>query len=222
MEQEPKQIKSKHRVINYGEVFTAQREVDAMLDLVKSKAKSIESRILEPACGNGNFLVEILHRRLQTIRKRDDIKDRRFKILVALSAIYGVDIQQDNVTEARNRMTDVVRKEAKDVSDEPFLNNVSKILEHNIIKGDFINGKDKIYFIEYTPDYHKRTFSICLHNLADLETEEIDADTLFLNLDAAISRRKRRDKRRINAIIKEEDEIKIQRPLVREPELFNE
>lgn len=49
-------IKSRERVSRHGEVFTALREVNAMLDLVKSETERIESRFLEPACGNGNFL----------------------------------------------------------------------------------------------------------------------------------------------------------------------
>ena len=50
-----RQIKSRERVAEYGEVFTSEREVNAMLDLVKSETDRIESRFLEPACGNGNF-----------------------------------------------------------------------------------------------------------------------------------------------------------------------
>jgi type I restriction-modification system DNA methylase subunit len=54
------QVKTKRRVSNYGEVYTAPREVNAMLDLVKQETERIESRFLEPACGNGNFLIEVL------------------------------------------------------------------------------------------------------------------------------------------------------------------
>ncbi|MFA7494392.1 MAG: hypothetical protein WCZ43_12885 [Proteiniphilum sp.] len=50
------QIKSKRRVADHGEVFTADREVNAMLDLVKQETERIDSRFLEPACGDGNFL----------------------------------------------------------------------------------------------------------------------------------------------------------------------
>ena len=59
-----KQVKSKQRVADHGEVFTAEREVNAMLDLVKQETERIDSRFLEPACGNGNFLVEILRRKI--------------------------------------------------------------------------------------------------------------------------------------------------------------
>jgi type I restriction-modification system DNA methylase subunit len=56
------QIKSKQRVADHGEVFTNSDIVNAMLDLVKQETERIDSRFLEPACGTGNFLVEILHR----------------------------------------------------------------------------------------------------------------------------------------------------------------
>ena len=59
-----KQIKSKKRVSEHGEVFTSEREVNAMMDLVQDELKQLNSTILEPACGTGNFLVEILKRKM--------------------------------------------------------------------------------------------------------------------------------------------------------------
>ena len=54
-----KQVKSRERVAEHGEVFTAEREVNAMLDLVKQETERVDSRFLEPACGDGNFVAEI-------------------------------------------------------------------------------------------------------------------------------------------------------------------
>ena len=65
-----RQVRSKERVAAHGEVFTAEREVKAMCDLVKSETERIESRFLEPACGNGNFLAEVLSRKLSVVEKR--------------------------------------------------------------------------------------------------------------------------------------------------------
>ena len=90
------QVKSRQRVTDHGEVFTAQREVNAMLDLVKQETERIDSRFLEPACGTGNFLVEILKRKLAVVEQRyakSQIEYERYAIL-ALSSIYGVDILQ--------------------------------------------------------------------------------------------------------------------------------
>lgn len=61
------QIKSKERVAEHGEVFTNTREVNAMLDMVQSESERIDSRFLEPACGTGNFLAEVLRRKLVTV-----------------------------------------------------------------------------------------------------------------------------------------------------------
>ena len=64
-----KQMKSKQRVAEHGEVFTAEREVKAMCDLVSQECDRIDSRFLEPACGNGNFLTEIITRKLATVKR---------------------------------------------------------------------------------------------------------------------------------------------------------
>ena len=69
-EDKGKQVKSKKRVNDHGEVFTAEREVNAMLDLVKQETERIDSRFLEPACGNGNFLAEVLRRKLAVVEDR--------------------------------------------------------------------------------------------------------------------------------------------------------
>lgn len=62
-----KQVISKQRVVDHGEVLTGKREVNAMLDLVKQEIERIDSRFLEPACGTGNFLTEILTRKLRVV-----------------------------------------------------------------------------------------------------------------------------------------------------------
>lgn len=112
-----KQIKSKKRVINHGEVFTNEREVKAMCDLVSHECERIDSRFLEPACGDGNFLSEILHRKLSTVKKnykRNPYDFERYSVL-AVTTIYGVDIMQDNVEECRARMYKIWEKEYRAV-----------------------------------------------------------------------------------------------------------
>ena len=99
-------MKSRERVANHGEVFPAQREVNAMLDLVKQETERIDSRFLEPACGDGNFLAEILRRKLAAVRQRyrRSAADCEKYAVVALTSIYGVDILQDNVEACRQRL----------------------------------------------------------------------------------------------------------------------
>ena len=103
---ERQQIKSKKRVEERGEVFTNEREVNAMLDMVKQETERIDSRFLEPACGDGNFLAEVLRRKLDVVGKRygkSQLEYERYAF-VAVSSVYGVDIMQDNVEECRERL----------------------------------------------------------------------------------------------------------------------
>ena len=101
-----KQIKSKQRVTDHGEVFTAEREVKAMCDLVLNECLRIDSRFLEPACGNGNFLAEILNRKLDIVTRRykKSPYDYERNALLALGSLYGVEILQDNVMTCRYRL----------------------------------------------------------------------------------------------------------------------
>lgn len=136
------QVKSKKRVADHGEVFTAEREVNAMLDLVKQETERIESRFLEPACGNGNFLVKILERKLAVVGGRytkSQLEWERYSVL-AVSSIYGVDILQDNISECRERLfklfeeryTKLYKADCKEECRE----SVRYILEKNILWGD--------------------------------------------------------------------------------------
>ena len=150
-----KQIKSKQRVADHGEVFTSEREVNAMLDLVKHETERIESRFLEPACGNGNFLAEILQRKLAVVKKkygRSKAEYEKYSVLAA-SSIYGVDILEDNVVECRNRMFDIWNREYKAVCKKETMADcedaVKYIFRHNILCGNALtmlqvdtNGND--------------------------------------------------------------------------------
>ncbi len=136
------QLKSGQRVSDHGEVFTAQREVNAMLDLVKDQTERIDSRFLEPACGTGNFLVEILKRKLAKVRDRyskSQIEYERYAI-IAISSIYGIDILEDNAAECRKRLFKIFNQEYtslyKEKSRDDCCQSVKFILNRNIIWGD--------------------------------------------------------------------------------------
>ena len=107
------QTKSKKRVRDHGEVFTAEREVKAMCDLVKDETERIDSRFLEPACGNGNFLAEILTRKLATVKKlyKSNAYDYERYAVLAATSIYGVEILADNAAECRERLFELWDKE---------------------------------------------------------------------------------------------------------------
>ncbi|MBQ8977146.1 MAG: hypothetical protein IJ078_07020 [Succinivibrionaceae bacterium] len=137
------QVKSKDRVLDYGEVFTDEREVNAMCDLVKNECLRIDSRILEPACGDGNFLAEILSRKLEIVTKRYRKSPYDFErnSLLAVGSIYGVDIMFDNVKECRERLLSLWEKYYKkavkkaDYSTE-IVDSISYILSKNIVCGN--------------------------------------------------------------------------------------
>ena len=96
-------IKSKQRVADHGEVFTPPWLVEKMLDLVKGDSERIDSRFLEPACGNGNFLVPILQRKLAAVELKYGKSDfeKRHYALVGLTCCYGIELLADNITECR-------------------------------------------------------------------------------------------------------------------------
>ena len=136
------QVKSRQRVTDHGEVFTAQREVNAMLDLVKQETERIDSRFLEPACGDGNFLAEILRRKLEAVkaRYRKSAADYEKYAVMAVTSIYGVDILQDNVEECRKRLFEIwngaYTAECRGECREEVREAVHFILERNVLCGN--------------------------------------------------------------------------------------
>lgn len=132
------QVVSKKRVVDHGEVLTGTREVNAMLDLVKQETERIESKFLEPACGTGNFLTEILDRKLRVVKARygkSDLEFERYGVL-AVSSIYGIDLLLDNVQECRARLLDIFDRHYRVLYREECLRTVRFILSRNIIHGD--------------------------------------------------------------------------------------
>jgi len=157
------QVKCKTRVADHGEVFTAEREVNAMLDLVKHETERIESRFLEPACGSGNFLVEVLQRKLEVVKsryKKNQIDYERY-VVIAVSSIYGIDLLEDNVEECRCRLYDLFDEQYtqlyKNRSQDACRESVRFILDHNIIQGDALTfmradkEDEPIIFSEWSP-----------------------------------------------------------------------
>ena len=146
------QIKSKERVAQRGEVFTAEREVNAMLDLVKNECLRPDSRFLEPACGDGNFLSAILRRKLAELRRKykKSPRDYEKQAIVAIGSLYGVDIMNDNVYACRERLFSIWNEEYTDhckaeASDE------ARQAAKFIISRNIINGTTApIVFSEWT------------------------------------------------------------------------
>ena len=140
-----KQVKSRVRVQQHGEVFTNEREVNAMLDLVKHETERIDSRFLEPACGDGNFLAEILRRKLQVCRnfveqKKSTQLEYEKNAVLAVSSIYGIELLPDNATTCRERLFRIFSDEYHtlftDNVKQACLDSIRYLLSKNIIIGN--------------------------------------------------------------------------------------
>ena len=151
----------KRRIKDHGEVFTPDFIVNDMLNLVKHETEIIESRFLEPACGDGNFLAPILERKLVIVEKKYKKVQTEFErmAVLAISSIYGVELLQDNVDVCIERLykivDDLYTKLYKDKSKDEFRKSIKFILQRNILQGDALtlkkpNSDEYITFSEWS------------------------------------------------------------------------
>lgn len=152
------QVRSKDRVRDLAEVFTHQREIAAMLDQMPDAFAALDVKFLEPACGSGNFMTEILRRKLRLVSKHDCATQEQYEhqMLRAVASIYGVDISPENITEARARMAHVLLEHYQGDANtvEPttgFLNAAALIIGDNVVLGDTLNGSHDIELCDWQP-----------------------------------------------------------------------
>ena len=198
-----KQIKSRKRVVDHGEVFTNEREVKAMCDLVNDETQRIDSRFLEPACGDGNFLAGILDRKLAVVKKKykRSVMDFEKNSLLAVSSLYGVDIMMDNVLQCRERLFKIWDRQYKAVCKkecgDDMRDSIRFILSKNIVCGNALtlhevdeNGNDTsepILFSEWGfvtgPQLSRSeyTFDEILKQNEDAKNKKGTQETLFDN-----------------------------------------
>ena len=148
-------VKTRKRVADHGEVFTPEWIVDAMLNLVKAETERIDSRFLEPACGSGNFLVQVLRRKLAAV----DIKyggsefEKRHYALLGLMCIYGIELLSDNIAECRGNMLDILTGYLGVEETEDFYRASTFVLSQNIVHGDALtmlaSDRQPITFAEW-------------------------------------------------------------------------
>jgi hypothetical protein len=154
-----KQVVSKKRVADHGEVYTSKREVNAMLDLVKQETERIDSRFLEPACGTGNFLTEVLERKLRVVETHYGKSPLEYErnAVIAVASIYGIDFLEDNVLNCRQRLFDIFVARYNSFFKDECLKTVKYILGRNIVWGDALTLKtvgdnpQPIVFSEWSP-----------------------------------------------------------------------
>ena len=185
-----KLIKSRERVKKHGEVFTPENIVREMCDLAEPDLSDPAKKVLEPAAGDGNFLVEILQRKLAKVKenfaKNPMVADLEFAVLAAVANIYSVDIMPDNVREARKRMRGIVFDIfAKMKNSEDFLMALDEILQVNIVRGNSLTKKmwteisqngqtlwgaeDTLKFYDFVPDFREKTFAITEYSYLEIE-----------------------------------------------------
>lgn len=194
-------MRSAERAQSLGEVFTQPRDVNAILDLIADQ--NYASRYLEPGCGNGNFLVEILSRKLELVDSvakpshqagPESVEEWEFLALSALASIYGIDIEEINVSEARGRLSQIFfmsrhRWEKIHPTSAEFRESVAWVLAHNIVLGDMLEGQSKIKLVEYA-ELSPRRFKRRVFRYDDLlypEEEVFDnANVMFPHIPQAI------------------------------------
>ena len=154
--------KSKQRIRDFGEVFTPKAIVRDMLDLIQLELyKKPDARFLEPACGDGNFLTEVLERKLKMVAKRYKRHQDEYErnAMTAIASLYGVELLDDNVALAHERLFGIVEQKYRTLYKrrikEDFLKSARYVIERNIVQGDALTLKDKhdkpIVFSEWTP-----------------------------------------------------------------------
>jgi hypothetical protein len=156
------QIKTRQRVRDLAEVYTHVREVTAMLALVpdmfpsEQDPSNTDRKFFEPAAGSGNFLEEILRRKLafvSSLRYRTSALYEH-RILRALASIYAVDIDPENVDESKDRLRHVLQYHLDNdlntkVPTPGFASAVDAILETNIVLGNTLTHLDSIEWVDY-------------------------------------------------------------------------
>jgi len=144
-----KHVKSEDRVAKFGEVFTNEKEVNAMIDLVGNEALRVDSRFLEPACGEGFFLVLVLERKIASFanRLKNFQKDFEINLFISVSSLYGIEILPDNTILCRenifNKATSEYMKFFPNTQNIDFLKSLKFVIDKNIVNGDSISMEDK-------------------------------------------------------------------------------
>jgi hypothetical protein len=154
-------VPNRQRVVDHGEVFTPPELVNRMLDLVAHECQRIDSRFLEPACGNGNFLAEVLRRKLLSVDKRNPRSQPKWErdAVLAVCSLYGIDLLPDNIAACRERLLHVVNDAHTARFKHPLPDDTARavayILSRNIVQGDALTllGPDgrPIVFPEWSP-----------------------------------------------------------------------
>jgi hypothetical protein len=181
--------KSKQRIADHGEVFTPAWMVEAMLDLVKGETERIDSRFLEPACGSGNFLVQVLRRKLAAVELKYGKSDfeKRHYALLALMCIYGIELLADNIAECRANLLEILAAYLNLNESDDLYRAAFYVLSQNLVHGNALtmltHDNQAISFAEWgylsKGKFQRRDFRFDALTLSSTFSAE---DSLFANL----------------------------------------
>ena len=144
-----------------GQVFTEKQEVKAIIELLSDT--NYASRVMEPGCGTGNFLIEIYEKKIESLKKMPEVKlslksnfidEFEYKFIISISSVYGVDLDGDVIDIARKRCSEYLLNKflkltkIKEIP-EHINNAIDFLMKNNLIVGDLINSPEKIKILEY-------------------------------------------------------------------------
>ncbi|MDQ1059731.1 hypothetical protein QFZ23_003632 [Arthrobacter globiformis] len=134
-------VKSKQRVADHGEVFTPAWMVEDMLRLVKDESERIDARVLEPACGSGNFLIPVLLHKLITVQAKHAKSqfEKRHYALFSLMCTYGIELLPDNAQDCRDNLAAVFNSYLGVEADNEWALAARWVLAANIVQGDALS-----------------------------------------------------------------------------------
>ena len=182
-------VRTKQRVADHGEVFTPAWLVDDMLNLVSDEMARIDSRVLEPACGSGNFLVKVLQRKLAAVEAKygqSPFEKEHFS-LFAVMCLYGIELLPDNIMECRQNLLAILSAYLGISKDHPAYRAGHYVLSQNLVHGDALKMRTAddraITFAEWgylgKGRYQRRDFRLDTLTQSSTYSQE---GTLFANL----------------------------------------
>lgn len=190
------QVKSKQRVADHGEVFTNEREVKAMLDLVWKNLeqgttdKILTATFLEPSCGSGNFLIEILRRKLALLKEMKKEKaNYDFYLILVVSSLYGVELLQDNAEECQERLFTEIQKSypkkfiTRENDHDRLMASIRFVISQNIICGNALDyttpSGDPIIFTHWAGSLETREVTMNFFDYGFLSDKKAGMLSLF-------------------------------------------
>jgi hypothetical protein len=156
---------------------------------VKDESERVDSRFLEPACGSGNFLAQVLRRKLAAVELKFGKSEfeRRHYALLSLMCIYGIELLPDNIAECRANLLEILAEYLNLEESDDLYRAGAYVLSQNLVHGDALTIRthdgDPITFAEWgylgKGKFQRRDFRLDVLTQSSAWSQE---GTLFANL----------------------------------------